>query len=499
MKVRTRARWQNTIRKYKVTPVKLFEPESLDDIVSIIQEAESKNLKVRAVGSGHSFSDVAVTEEYMVDLFRLVHLDHYNIPVRKEEFKNSKLVECQAGIRLREVNSQLDAMGLALINMGAVDHQKLAGVVSTGTHGTGKDLEAMQGFVQSMVLVGSGGKIYRIEKTNGITDPAKFNEPGIELIQDDDTFYSTVLSFGSMGIIYSLVIEARDSYYLRETKLLTNWEELKKIWQDGTIFTEGDKESAGAPPRSVTFMINPYKLKSKKTGKEEFSCAVMRNYYSSKPTKWILLEATRNLVTYIFGNFPVTYWYSLFAFNYLPHRAPKLIRSTINGSKDKKFVHKSYKVLFQGFQFVKERAYSSEFAFDLHDKDLAITAIEKIMGLAKKMQEDARLYHSSPVTVRFVKRSKAFLATEYGRDVAYIDVPFLLRTRGSETMLELCQQVLFDHGGIPHWGKSNSILDGKPEFMAATYPGLNKWKAALKKFNAKGTFNNHFMERTGLT
>jgi hypothetical protein len=499
MKFRTRAVWQNTIRKYKVTPVKLFEPESLDDIVSIIKEAESKDLKVRAVGSGHSFSDVAVTGEYMVDLFRLIHLDHYNIPVRKEEFKNSKLVECQAGIRLREVNSQLDAMGLALINMGAVDHQKLAGVVSTGTHGTGRDYEAMQGLVQSMVLVSGGGKIYRIEKTNGITDPAKFNEPNIELIQDDDIFYSAVLSFGSMGIIYSLVLEVRESFYLRETKLLTNWEELKKIWLTGSIFTTGDEESAGQAPRGVTFMINPYKLKNKKTGKEEFNCAVMRNYYAKKPIKWILLEATRNLVTYIFGNFPVTYWYSLFVFNYLPHRAPLLIRSTIKGANDKKFIHKSYKVLFQGFQFVKERAYSSEFAFDIHDKDLAISAIEKIMEFAKKMQEDAKLYHSSPITVRFVKRSKAFLATEYERDVAYIDVPFVQRTRGTETMLELCQQALFDHGGIPHWGKYNTILDGKPEFLEDIYPGLGKWKAALMKLDPARTFNNKFMERIGLT
>ena len=61
MKVRTRAGWQNTIRKYKVTPVKLFEPESLNDIVTIIQDAECKKLKVRAVGSGHSFSDVALS------------------------------------------------------------------------------------------------------------------------------------------------------------------------------------------------------------------------------------------------------------------------------------------------------------------------------------------------------------------------------------------------------------------------------------------------------
>jgi hypothetical protein len=66
-------------------------------------------------------------------------------------------------------------------------------------------------------------------------------------------------------------------------------------------------------------------------------------------------------------------------------------------------------------------------------------------------------------------------------------------------MLEICQQIMFDKGGIPHWGKSNSILDSKPEFLEATYPELGKWKTALKRFNPKGPFNNQFMERIGLT
>lgn len=82
--------------------------------------------------------------------------------------------------------------------------------------------------------------------------------------------------------------------------------------------------------------------------------------------------------------------------------------------------------------------------------------------------------------------------------MAYIDVPFLIRTRGAETILELSQQIMFDCGGIPHWGKSNSILDGKPEFLESTYPELGKWKTALKKFNSAGTFNNAFMERIGI-
>ena len=498
MKVRTRAVWQNTIRKYKVTPVKLFEPESLDDIVSIIREALSNNLRVRAVGSGHSFSDVAVNREYLVDLYRMNSVKHHDAPAISLEHKNKRLVNCEAGVRIRDLNRRLTKMNLALKNMGGIDKQKLAGVIATGTHGTGKDLEAMQGFVRSILLVAGDGKIYRIENANGITDPAHFNETGVELIQDDDIFYSVLVSFGSMGVIYSLVLEVEELFYLRETKIQTNWEDLKKKWLDGSIFTEGDEESKGEAPRSVSFLINPYSLKNRKTGKDEHFCLVMRHYKTVKPTKYILIEATRNLISYVFGNFPITYYYTIFMFNVLPHRAAYLIRSSLKTLRDKKFVHRSHKVLFQGLLFIKQRAYDAEFAFNLYDTPKAVSTIDALIAMAKDRKDNFRLYHSSPLGVRFVKASKAYMAVEYQRDVAYIDTPFLLRTRGTETMLEKCQEIMLASGGIPHWGKSNFILDGKPEFFSAVYPKLQTWRTVLKKFNPRGTFNNQFMERKGL-
>jgi len=175
----------------------------------------------------------------------------------------------------------------------------------------------------------------------------------------------------------------------------------------------------------------------------------MRHYKADKPGKWKLIEASRNLISYIFGNFPDTYYYTILLFNLLPHRALKLIRGSLKSLRDKKFVHKSHKVLFQGFQFVKERAYDAEFAFNLNDTQKAIDTLDEIIARARLMKDDSRLYHSSPVGVRFVKKSEAFLAVEYHRDVAYIDTPFLLRTKGTETMLEKCQQIMFEKGGIP--------------------------------------------------
>ena len=128
MKVRTRTRWQNTIRKYKVTPIRFFEPETAEDIVSLIKEAESKNFRVRAVGSGHSFSDVAVTTDYLADLHRLNKVSYYDSQVIKSEYQSIHLINCEAGIRIRDLNRKLTGMCLALKNMGGFDKQKLGGV-----------------------------------------------------------------------------------------------------------------------------------------------------------------------------------------------------------------------------------------------------------------------------------------------------------------------------------------------------------------------------------
>ena len=82
---------------------------------------------MRAVGSGHSWSDVALTTGYLLRPERL------NRPLEI----SGNLVRVEAGMRLRELNRHLDDNGLALSNMGGYDAQTVAGVMSTSTHGSG--------------------------------------------------------------------------------------------------------------------------------------------------------------------------------------------------------------------------------------------------------------------------------------------------------------------------------------------------------------------------
>lgn len=494
MKIKKTPVWENTIGKYKSHPVRYYLPDNLQDIVTIIREAEEKKVKVRAVGSGHSFSDVAVTNDYFIDISNLDTVNLADQDLLKESKRSGLLIDAQAGITLHDLNRKLDKLDLALINMGGIDHQTLAGVIATGTHGSGRDLPAIPGYVHSLCIVAEGGKIFRIEPTDGITDPAKFRDPLVKLIQDDDIFYSVLVCFGCAGVIYSCIIEVRPQYYLRETKKKDNWESLKQKLINGSVFNEGDDESNGECPRCCTLMINPYEVNN-----DKHYCIVLRHFDTVRPRKWKFIEGTRNIFSFILGNIPSFFFYTLWLFRALPHRSPKLIRGSLKGMRDKKFVHRAHKVMYQGFEFVKERAYDAEFAFDLKEVDKIINTIEDLMKKAADIREHHKVYQSAPIAVRFVKRSKAYLTPEYEKEVAYIDTPFLLGINGNEFMLEKYQEIMLNNGGIPHWGKTNNILDSNPGHLKKLYPKLEVWKSVIKKFNPNGTFNNVFSDRLKLT
>jgi hypothetical protein len=295
-------------------------------------------------------------------------------------------------------------------------------------------------------------------------------------------------------VIYSCIIEVRQQYYLRETKKKTTWGQLKQKLLNGSLFTEGDEESNGECPRCCTLLINPYEIKD-----DHHYCIVVRHYETVRPRKWRLIESSRNIFSYILGNIPSFFFYTLWLFRIFPHRSPKLIRASLKGMRDKKYIHRAHKVMYQGFEFIKERAYDAEFAFDLSNKANIVRTIDDLLQKAAEIKENHKIYQSSPIAVRFVMRSKAFLTPEYEKDVAYIDTPFLLGINGNEFMLEKYQEIMLKNYGIPHWGKTNNILDNNPDHLQTLYPKLNEWKTIIKRFNPNGTFNNKFSDRLKLT
>ena len=63
----------------------------------------------------------------------------------------------RSGTPLHQLNAELDALGLAMVNLGDIDRQTIAGAISTGTHGTGARLGGLATQVEELQLLLADG------------------------------------------------------------------------------------------------------------------------------------------------------------------------------------------------------------------------------------------------------------------------------------------------------------------------------------------------------
>ena len=121
--------WMNWARTQSCVPDAWERPTSEEQLADVVRRAAANGRTVRAVGSGHSYSSIACTDGHLVDLSgydRVLDAD-----------PTTGIVTVQAGITLRRLSEELAIRGLAMEVLGDINHQSVAGALSTGTHGPG--------------------------------------------------------------------------------------------------------------------------------------------------------------------------------------------------------------------------------------------------------------------------------------------------------------------------------------------------------------------------
>ncbi|HLF35369.1 MAG TPA: D-arabinono-1,4-lactone oxidase, partial [Cyclobacteriaceae bacterium] len=377
-----------------------------------------------------------------------------------------------------------------LPNMGAFDWQTVSGALSTATHGSGIKQPAFPDMVRAIILVGSGGKVKQIEPSEGITDPSKVNPAGaIDLIQDDDLFYSTVVSFGAMGIIYELVLEVKPLFWMLERRVMTDWKDLKPRLLDGSFINETLRNND-----FVSLRINPYGTGKNNTHK----CAeVNQNILIQPPARRTFGEKTKNLFSTILGRIPLLPWIEVLWLNIRPGSVPNTINSILKGTQDPIYINKSHKVLYQSAVNIRRHGMSCEFAFPVDGKQI-VKIVEMIFEEARRNLASGKLYQTSHIAIRFVPGSKAYLSTAYGEEKFYVDIPLLKNTIGDFEILSRYQDRMIAEGGMPHWGKINMRLYGNYHILQQHFPKLDTWLKARREMDPRGTFISEFMEHTRL-
>ena len=165
----------------------VVEPSTVDEIQRIVSGADL----VRALGTAHSFNDVADTTGVHVSLARM--------PVEVSIDAERRLARVPAGIRYGELAAILDAQGWAVHNMASLGHISVAGTVATGTHGSGDRNRTLSASVQGLDLVLASGDAMHVSRE-----------------ADSPTFAGSVVALGALGIVTSLDLAVEPAFTVRQ-------------------------------------------------------------------------------------------------------------------------------------------------------------------------------------------------------------------------------------------------------------------------------------------
>jgi hypothetical protein len=206
-----------------------YEPASLGDIVGIVQDAEAAGKRIRTVGSGWAFEDIAYSPDVMVSLARLQHVLDYVTDPAGGALLSAKLpngrtpVHVEAGMKVATLNAQLALRGLAMPTLGGSNGQSIVGALATSTHGADFAEPPFCDLIHAMHVVGIGGQEYWIERESApITSNARLGSvlpcPDTLVIRDDEAFDAIAVGLGRFGIVYSVVLEAVPAYSLGQQR-----------------------------------------------------------------------------------------------------------------------------------------------------------------------------------------------------------------------------------------------------------------------------------------
>src|SRR4029453_1905407 len=188
--------WRNWSGSVACRAAFFAAPTTEDQVVDVVRAAARAGQPVRVAATGHSFVPLCATEGALLTLTGLVGVVSTD--------PAAGLATVWAGSTIQQLGPRLRAQGLAMVNMGDIDRQGIAGAVSTGTHGTGRGLGSISTQVAGLRLVDAEGEI-------GECNAAR----GPELLQCGR------VALGTLGVLTQVRLRVLPAYRLHERK----WEE----------------------------------------------------------------------------------------------------------------------------------------------------------------------------------------------------------------------------------------------------------------------------------
>lgn len=162
LRMREQVPWVNWAKLASCRAQFVCAPRSATELAEGVREARRRGLHVRVVASGFSWSSVVPTDDALIFCERLDRITvDASDPARPT-------VWAEAGVTNRQLNQELERFGLCMPWNVVLETVRVAGIVSTGTHGTGKESSTVGDLVDALEIVDSEGRLREIsEETVG--------------------------------------------------------------------------------------------------------------------------------------------------------------------------------------------------------------------------------------------------------------------------------------------------------------------------------------------
>ncbi|MFD5390446.1 D-arabinono-1,4-lactone oxidase [Streptomyces sp. NPDC127074] len=424
--------WRNWAGNVTARPVRSVAPSSTQELAEVVRRAAAEGLKVKAVGSGHSFTTTAATDGLLIRPDRMAGVRGLD--------REAGTVTVAAGTPLRQLNETLSAHGLSLANMGDIMEQTVAGATATGTHGTGRDSASIAAQIKGLELVTADGSVLRCSAA-----------------EHPEIFAAARIGLGALGVVSAITFAVEPEFLLtaREEpmpfdrvmadfeRLVAENEHFEFYWfpHTGNCNTKRNNRSTGpaAPVGRVSGWVDDELLSN---GIFQVACSVGRAVPATIPG--IAKISSRALSARTYTDIP----YKVFT-------SPRRVR----------FLEMEYAV----------------------PREAAVTVLREL----KSTVDRSGLRVSFPVEVRTAPADDIALSTASGRETAYIAV-HLYRGTPHRAYFTAAEQIMIAHGGRPHWGKLHSRDAG---YLSGVYPRFGEFTAVRDRLDPDRLFTNDYLRR----
>ena len=422
--------WTNWAGDRTCHPQAIERPTSRGQLVDLIGRSAASGRQVTVRGSGHSFTGAPLTDDVMVDLSGLSGVIDADL--------DSGLVKVMGGTVLADANRELDRLGRALINLGDIDRQTVAGAISTGTHGTGETMPNLPAQVAALDIVTADGEVRTFSEDDG-----------------DEMIRAARVAVGSLGVISAVTLRTAPAFNLHREDVPMPLEQVLS-----------DFDELAAANRHFEFFVFPY---------TETALTLRRNPTDRPPAPRSGFERfiSDRVIENGIGDL------ALRGLKRVPDLIPRVARFSSRFMTQSEQIDTAHR-LFVNYRTIR----FTEMEYCL-PREHGLEALTRVLDLVR----EEKMPMGMPIECRVLAPDDAMLSMSYERPSIYVAV-HQHATAEWKPWFEQIEQIFTEYEGRPHWGKRHTRTAAD---LAELYPEWDSFQKIRDELDPDRVFTNEYL------